>query len=156
MVKHLVLLTTHCGALAIGFAAGIYALPILTAPQAPNSSTLESVAKNARFNAMFTRELADSDLFHWGEGEVFIGQNGVTLAGESAPGPDYRLYLSPVFVETEANFNEHKQKMLEIGPVRTFKNFFVPFAKPIDLADFNTVIVWCESFGEFITAAKYR
>jgi hypothetical protein len=24
------------------------------------------------------------------------------------------------------------------------------------LKNYNTVIVWCESFGEFITAAKYR
>jgi hypothetical protein len=24
------------------------------------------------------------------------------------------------------------------------------------LENYNTVIVWCESFGEFITAAKYR
>jgi hypothetical protein len=25
-----------------------------------------------------------------------------------------------------------------------------------DLAAYNTVIVWCESFGQFITGAKYR
>jgi hypothetical protein len=26
----------------------------------------------------------------------------------------------------------------------------------IDPADYNSVIVWCESFGQFITAARYR
>ena len=24
------------------------------------------------------------------------------------------------------------------------------------LEDYNTVLVWCETFGEFITATKYR
>jgi hypothetical protein len=32
----------------------------------------------------------------------------------------------------------------------------VEFAEPIDVSRYNTVIVWCESFGQFITAAKYR
>ncbi|MGP5159442.1 DM13 domain-containing protein [Pseudoalteromonas prydzensis] len=26
----------------------------------------------------------------------------------------------------------------------------------INIADFNTVIVWCESFNEFISAAQYQ
>jgi hypothetical protein len=46
--------------------------------------------------------------------------------------------------------------MARIGDVRTFENFVVPVPEGIDPAAYNTVIVWCESFGEFITAAKYR
>jgi hypothetical protein len=26
----------------------------------------------------------------------------------------------------------------------------------IDPADYDTVVIWCETFGEFITAATYR
>jgi hypothetical protein len=32
----------------------------------------------------------------------------------------------------------------------------VPLPDGVDLADYDTVVVWCESFGEFITAASYR
>jgi len=32
----------------------------------------------------------------------------------------------------------------------------VPMAPNTDLTAFNTVVVWCETFGEFITAAQYR
>jgi hypothetical protein len=40
--------------------------------------------------------------------------------------------------------------------VRTFENFVVPVPASIDVAHYDTVIVWCESFGQFITAARYR
>jgi hypothetical protein len=32
----------------------------------------------------------------------------------------------------------------------------VPVPDSVDPAQFSAVIVWCESFGQFITAAKYR
>ena len=76
--------------------------------------------------------------------------------GQLAPGPDYKLYLSPRFVETEAEFEQLKLSMILIGNVKTFDNFIVEVDADIDLTAFNTVVVWCETFGEFITAAKYR
>ena len=76
--------------------------------------------------------------------------------GKLAPGPDYKLYLSPEFAETEAEFNRFKPSMVLIGEVKTFENFIVKVSPNIDLAAYNTVVVWCETFGEFITAAKYK
>jgi hypothetical protein len=46
--------------------------------------------------------------------------------------------------------------MVRVGDVRTFENFVVDVPPDIDPSNFNTVIVWCESFGEFITSAKYQ
>jgi len=46
--------------------------------------------------------------------------------------------------------------MVLVGDVRTFENFIVPVAVGTDYARYNTVIIWCESFEEFITAARYR
>ena len=46
--------------------------------------------------------------------------------------------------------------MARVGDVKTFENFVVPVPASIDVSAYNTVIVWCESFGQFITAAKYR
>ena len=93
---------------------------------------------------------------HWGEGTVTVGPQSVTLMGSLAPGPDYKLYLSPEFVETEADFMRLKARMALVGDVRTFENFVVRVPDSIDVSSYNTVIVWCESFGQFITAAKYR
>jgi len=84
------------------------------------------------------------------------GVIGFALQGRLAPGPDYRLYLSPEFVETEADFNRLKEKMVRVGDVRTFENFIVPVPASVDPAAYGTVIVWCESFGQFITAVRYR
>lgn len=156
MKKRYLLLLSHAAAALAGFAAGIYVLPILTAPPAPAAGDVHAAAGNAEFKAEFRRDLRDSDALHWGEGTVFIGRKAVSLQGKLAPGPDYKLYLSPEFVETEADFLRLKPAMVRVGDVKTFDNFIVPVPEQIDPAKFNTVIVWCESFSQFITSARYR
>jgi hypothetical protein len=155
-MKKLLLVISHLLVAAIGFAAGIYALPILTAPAAPSAAAVTAEASTAEFKGQFRRDLKDSDLLHWGEGTVSVGRTSIALTGKIAPGPDYKLYLSPEFVETEADFMRLKPRMVRVGDVKTFENFIVPVPGNIDPAAFNAVIVWCESFGQFITAAKYR
>jgi len=155
-LRTLLLLATHAAALGVGFALGIYALPILTAPAAPAASAVTAAAAGAEFKGEFRRDLKDSDFLHWGEGSVTVGRGAVTLMGRIAPGPDYQLYLSPEFVETEADFLRLKPKMARVGDVKTFENFIVPVPAGIDPKAYTTVIVWCESFGQFITSARYR
>ena len=99
MKKMLILVITHLGFAAAGFALGIYALPILMAPEAPSVAEVASLQGDPTYTGTFKRDLTDSDLLHWGEGEVSIGSDAITLVGSIAPGPDYRLYLSPEFVE---------------------------------------------------------
>lgn len=156
MRKTLILVVSHVIAAAIGFALGIYALPILTAPDAPSTDEVASQSDQALYTGQFRRDLKDSDLLHWGEGTVSVGKQSITLMGRLAPGPDYKLYLSPEFVETEADFMRLKPRMVRIGDVRTFANFLVPVPDSVDVSRYNTVIIWCESFSQFITAAKYR
>lgn len=155
-MKFLLLLGSHATVGAIGFALGIYLLPILTAPPAPATAEVDAVASESIYQAEFRRDLAGSDALHWGEGQVSIGRSSISLMGKLAPGPDYKLYLSPTFVEDEAQFNAAKARMVRVGDVRTFENFIVDLPSTIDPADYDTVIVWCEAFGEFITAARYR
>ena len=155
-MKTLLLIISHLVVGLIGFAAGIYVLPILTAPPAPETAEVQAIAAQAQFSGEFRRDLQGSDALHWGEGRVSIGRDAISLQGSIAPGPDYRLYLSPEFVETEAEFERLKGRMVQVGEVKTFENFVVPMSPAIDPAAYDSVIVWCESFGEFITAAKYR
>ena len=76
--------------------------------------------------------------------------------GKLAPGPDYRLYLSPQYVETEVDFNRLKNTMTQVGEVKTFNNFIVEVPADIDPANYTSVIIWCEAFAQFITSARYR
>ncbi len=156
MRKTLLLLATHAAVGALGFALGIYVLPILTAPAGPGGAELAAQAGQVLYTGQFRKDLRDSDLLHWGEGTVSVGPRSITLQGKLAPGPDYKLYLSPSFVETEADFAQLKARMVRVGDVKTFDNFVVPVPERVDVSAYDTVIVWCESFGQFITAAKYR
>jgi Electron transfer DM13 len=155
-MRRLLLIVSHGLALALGFALGIYALPILTAPAAPSAADVQAQATQATYKGTFRRELKDSDLLHWGEGTVSVGPRSITLMGKLAPGPDYKLYLSPEFVETEVDFAKLKPSMVRVGDVKTFENFVVAVPEGIDVGRYRAVIVWCESFGQFITAATYR
>ena len=150
------LIVSHAFAVVAGFALGIYLLPILTAPEGPDLEAVQSVAQASRFTGEFRRDLEDSDALHWGEGTVYVGADEIAFEGRLAPGPDYRLYLSPKFVETEAAFEAMKSAMVEVGPVRTFENFTVAVPDSVNPADYAAAIVWCESFGQFITAAAYQ
>ncbi len=152
----LLLLVTHAAVAAFGFAAGIYTLPLLIAPAAPSTAEVQAQAQRAVHSGQFRRDLKGSDALHWGQGKVNVGPDAISLQGEIAPGPDYKLYLSPRFVETEADVESLKPQMLRVGDVKTFRNFIVPLPAGVDLEKYDTVLVWCETFREFITAAKYR
>lgn len=155
-MRLIILLVSHAVAAAVGFVVGIYALPILTAPQAPDAAMLEAAVRAASYSGRFRRDLKDSDALHWGEGNLFVGPRVIAFEGSLAPGPDYKLYLAPEFVETEADFLQLKPSMALIGDVKTFDNFVVAVPKDIDPEDYDTAIVWCESFAQFISAARYR
>jgi hypothetical protein len=154
--RWLLLLLTHVMVGIAGFAAGIYTLPILIAPDPPSADAVGAVAAQALYKGRFRRDLPGSDALHWGEGEVAISATAVSLQGRLAPGPDYKLYLSPEFVDTEAAFERVKPRMQRVGDVRTFTDFVVPLPPGVDPAAHTTVVVWCETFREFITAARYR
>lgn len=155
-MRKLLLAGSHLLAVAIGFVLGVYMLPILLAPAAPSAADVAAHADQASFKSEFRRDLKGSDVLHWGEGVVFITPASIALAGELAPGPDYKLYLSPEFVETAADFKRLKASMVRIGDVKTFRNFVVTVPGTVDPARYNTVIVWCETFSKFITSARYR
>ena len=150
------LIVSHLGIGFIGFALGIYALPILIAPKSPDNLEMMQKITHTEFIGEFQRDLQDSDFLHWGEGKLRVGDGFITFEGELAPGPDYKLYLSPQFVETEADFNRLKSDMVQVGDVQTFDRFILPLQQNISLDNYNTAIVWCETFGQFISAAQFK
>ena len=156
MTRTLFFAATHALAIAVGFALGIYTLPILIAPKAPSPSEVKSLAGAAEFTGEFRRDLKGSDFLHWGEGRVSVGRTAVSLMGRVSPGPDYKLYLSPEFTDTKEGFLKLKDRSVRVGDVKTFENFIVRVPESVDPSRYNTAVVWCETFSMFISAAKYR
>lgn len=155
-MRWLVLLGTHGIVLAAGFALGIYFLPILTEPASPDQDMLSEKAGAALYQAEFKRGLKGNDFLHWGEGRISVSAREIVHEGELAPGPDYKLYLTNEFVEDEEAFLKIKNEARSIADIKTFKGFLIDVPENVDVNAYTTVVIWCESFGEFITAAKYR
>ena len=155
-MKTLILAASHALILCAGVISGIYLLPILVEPKGLSPGEVNTQASAAAFTGRFLRDLRGSDLLHWGEGKVYVGAHDITLDGQLAPGPDYKLYLSPVFVETAADFERNKSRMVKIADIRAFHNFHVSVPNEIDPNRFSTAVIWCETFHKFISAARYR
>jgi hypothetical protein len=154
--KKVLFFFSHLFVLAVGFGLGIYFLPILTAPKSLEISKIDNLQKQALYKTEFVKDLRGSDFLHWGEAEVTISNNIITVKGAIAPGPDYKLYLTNQFIEHEDEFLPIKSEAKYVAEVKTFKNFAINIPSNINVNDYNTVVIWCERFEEFITAAKYQ
>ena len=53
-----------------------------------------------------------------------VGSEQLVFMGELAPGPDYKLYLSPEFVETEADFERLKSNMVLLIRIDAITNSY--------------------------------
>ena len=127
-----------------------------TAPNSPDAAMLEDQAREAFFTAEFVPDLRGEDLLHWAKGTVSVTPARIVHEGELAPGPDYKLYLVDRFVEHEDEFLPIKDDARLIGDVKTFEGFIVDVPDGVDVANYTTVLIWCEAFSEFIGAAQYR
>lgn len=155
-MKKILLLITHASALIVGVALGIYLLPILVEPESPGAEAITASQSGALFSTEFKRDLKGSDFLHWGEGRLTLSASQAVFEGELSPGPDYYLYLVPKFVEDEAGFLEIKSQSLQVGSVKTFGGFILDLPPNTDLQEYSAAVVWCERFGEFISAGSLR
>ena len=87
-------------------------------------------------------------------GVIMANADQIWLDGEISPGPDYRLYLIPKYVETGAEFLQIKADSTQIGPIKAFENFALDIPADVEASNFQAVLIWCEAFGQFITATR--
>lgn len=156
MLKALLIIIMTLAIFAAGFIAGVYSLPILTEQPAPDIAVLKQHQSRSQFSATFKPDLKGSDRFHYGDGMVYLTNDAISMQGTLSPGPDYQLYLSRNFIDNEADFLAQKGTMQRVAGVRSFNGFKLVVPQGIDVSDYNTVVIWCESFEEFITAAQYQ
>ena len=151
-----------CAGLVIGFGLGVYFLPILTAEtiltaeKGLDTAAIEALSQSALRQGTFIRDLPGSDGLHWGDGVIMANADQIWLDGEISPGPDYRLYLIPKYVETAAEFLQIKADSTQIGPIKAFENFALDIPADVEVRNFLAALIWCEAFGQFITAAKLQ
>ena len=112
-----------CAGLVIGSGLGVYFLPILTAEKGLDLVAIGALSQSALRQGTFVRDLPGSDGLHWSDGMIMANADQIWLDGEISPGPDYRLYLIPKYVETGAEFLQIKADSTQIGPIKEFENF---------------------------------
>lgn len=147
-------------ALPVGFGLGVYYLPILVASDGASRTQVAAAKSDAMISANFRRDLKGSDGFHWGEGTLHLtregGQYFFTLDGQVSSGPDYKLYLTPEYVEDEASFLALKERSVRVADITGFDDFRLDVPMSIDPTQYPAVIIWCERFGEFITSGRLQ
>ena len=125
-IRRLVLLfdvVKFCAGLVIGFGLEVCFLPTLTAEKGLDTVTIEALSQSALRQGTFIRDLPGSDALHWGDGVIMANADRIWSDGEISPGPDYRLYLIPKYVETGAEFLQIKADTTQIGPIKAVENF---------------------------------
>ena len=138
----------------VGFGLGVYFLPIIIADAPAADEVIIAAAEEASWQATFKKDLPGSDPIHWGEGTLFLSQGKVSLDGAVSPGPDYRLYLTPRYAETTSEFLAIKSQSRQIARIKGFKNFSYALDGSIDFSKYDSVVIWCERFSQFITAGR--
>lgn len=149
-------LASHTAFLAVGFSLGIYLLPIMMARPSPDAATLQALSSEAIYTSEIVEDLRGNDFLHWGSGTISLTSGQIVHEGEIAPGPDYVVYLVPQFVEHEDEFHPLKEASQIIGRVDAFQGFVMDIPDGVEIDNYTTVVVWCETFEEFVLAAQYR
>jgi Electron transfer DM13 len=139
----------------LGVALGFFLFPFVFPPP-PAAERLTEVDRSAAIVAQGTFIHANpSDPVHWGKGSVAVRQDSVYLEPdfEVGPGPKYHVYLVPK-APIRANSDLKGEMFVDLGRLRSFKGsqrYTVPAG--IDLAKYQSVIIWCEQFSVLISPA---
>ncbi|MGH8807868.1 MAG: DM13 domain-containing protein [Noviherbaspirillum sp.] len=144
--------------MAAGFAIGIFVYPyiflgdIVATERVENPAAQTLVAKGSFIHAN------PSDPIHYGKGNLSVYRNLIHLESnfEVGPGPKFHVYLVPdanVTPSTEVA----KTMFIDLGRLKAFKgsqNYPVP--EGVRLADYKSVVIWCEQFGVLISPAALQ
>ena len=103
---------------------------------------IEALSQSAFRQGRFVRGLLGSDRLHWGDGVIMANADQIWLDGEISPGPDYRLYLTPKYVETGAEILQIKADSIQIGSIKAFENFALDIPADVEASNFPAVLIW--------------
>ena len=141
-----------------GFALGIFVYPyvfladIVATDRVDNAGSRKVVAEGAFIHAN------PRDPVHYGKGKVTVYQGLVHLGNdfEVGPGPKFHVYLVPEKTVVPST-NVARTMFVDLGRLRAFKgsqNY--PLPAGVDLAKYDSVVIWCEQFGVLISPAALK
>lgn len=142
----------------LGVALGFFLFPYVFPPP-PAAEVLSDADRAVKVVAEGTFIHADpNDPIHWGKGGVSVRRTSVFLHDdfEVGPGPKFHVYLVPkANIRTSGDLGN--QMFVDLGRLRAFKGsqrYEIPAG--VNLADFNSVVIWCEQFAVLISPADLK
>jgi hypothetical protein len=144
--------------LAGGVALGIFVYPyvfladIVAQEKVDEPATRKLLARGEFIHAN------PSDPIHYGKGRVTVYEGVLHLEPdfEVGPGPKFHVYLVPE-KNVLPSTNVAQTMFVDLGRLKAFKgsqNYPVPAG--VDVAKFDTVVIWCEQFGVLISPASLK
>ena len=140
--------------MAFGIALGFFLFPFVFPPPAATERLTE--ADRAALVATGTFIHANpSDPFHYGKGKVSVYERTLFLEPdfEVGPGPAFHVYLVPK-PNIRGSSDVGDAMFIDLGGLRAFKGsqrYAIPAG--VKLADYPSVIIWCERFSVLISPA---
>ena len=138
----------------LGFMVGIAVFPYLFPPPEVNEPLIGKAQDEAVAHATFIHA-NPADPIHYGRGTATLYPDLVRLESdfEVGPGPKFHVYLVPL-ADVTPDTEVEKTMFVDLGRLKAFsgsQNYTIPDG--IDLADFRSVVVWCEQFNVLISPA---
>ena len=84
---------------------------------------------------------------------VLVNADRILLDSNVAKEADYRLYLTPKYVETGSWFQMIKIQSQRIGTIRVGESFSLNLPEEVDTKSYQAVLMQFEAIGQFIVAA---
>lgn len=144
--------------IAAGFALGIFVYPYIFLADIVATEKVEAPATRTVVATGTFIHANPSDPIHYGKGDVTVYQDLLHLESNFAvgPGPKFHVYLVPDRNVT-ASTNVAKLMYVDLGRLKAFKgsqNYPIPAG--VDLARYETVVIWCEQFGVLVSPAPLK
>jgi hypothetical protein len=139
---------------AFGVALGFFLFPYAFPPP-PAAESLTEADRSALVATGTFIHANPSDPVHWGKGKVSVYEKAVFLEPdfEVGPGPAYHVYLVPK-TSIRSSVDLGDAMYVDLGGLRAFKGSQrYPIPEGVNLADYPSVIIWCERFSVLISPA---
>jgi electron transfer DM13 len=147
------------GVLGTGFgvALGFFFFPFVFPPP-PAAEQLTEADRSPLVASGTFIHASPLDPIHYGKGGVRVYEKAVFLEPdfEVGPGPAYHVLLVPKFGIRDSG--EVKDAMyVDLGDLRAFKGSQrYPIPAGVDLAKYQSVVIWCERFAVLISPADLK
>ena len=141
-----------------GFALGIFAYPYLFLTDIVAQEKVESTAAMKVLARGEFIHANPSDPIHYGKGKVTVYEGVLHLEPdfEVGPGPKFHVYLVPE-KNVLPSTNVARTMFVDLGRLKAFKgsqNYPVPAG--VEVAKYDSVVIWCEQFGVLISPAALK